>query len=83
MGDHADGQAARRGQGPQGIALVDKPAGLDLHDVVAKARGKLGTKKVGHSGTLDPAATGLLVLGVGRGHQAADLPDRPGQDLHR
>jgi tRNA pseudouridine55 synthase len=54
------------GAGPQGIALVDKPAGWTSHDVVAKARGKLGTKKVGHSGTLDPSATGLLVLGVGR-----------------
>jgi tRNA pseudouridine55 synthase len=57
----------RADQGPQGIALVDKPAGWTSHDVVAKARGKLGTRKVGHSGTLDPAATGLLVLGVGRG----------------
>jgi tRNA pseudouridine55 synthase len=57
----------RADQGPQGIALVDKPAGWTSHDVVAKARGKLGTRKVGHSGTLDPSATGLLVLGVGRG----------------
>ncbi len=54
------------GAGPQGIGLVDKPAGWTSHDVVAKARGKLGTRRVGHSGTLDPAATGLLVLGVGR-----------------
>jgi tRNA pseudouridine55 synthase len=53
-------------QGPQGIALVDKPAGWTSHDVVAKARGLLGTRKVGHAGTLDPSATGLLVLGVGR-----------------
>lgn len=52
--------------GPQGIALVDKPAGWTSHDVVAKARGLLGTRKVGHAGTLDPSATGLLVLGVGR-----------------
>jgi len=57
----------RADQGPQGIALVDKPAGWTSHDVVAKARGKLGTRKVGHAGTLDPSATGLLVLGVGRG----------------
>lgn len=49
-----------------GIALVDKEPGWTSHDVVAKARGVLGTRKVGHSGTLDPAATGLLVLGVGR-----------------
>jgi tRNA pseudouridine55 synthase len=52
--------------GPQGIALVDKPPGWTSHDVVAKARGLLGTRRVGHAGTLDPSATGLLVLGVGR-----------------
>ncbi len=49
-----------------GIAVIDKPAGWTSHDVVAKARGVLGTRKVGHSGTLDPDATGVLVLGVGR-----------------
>jgi tRNA pseudouridine55 synthase len=52
--------------GPSGVAVVDKPAGWTSHDVVAKARGLLGTRKVGHSGTLDPDATGVLVLGVGR-----------------
>jgi tRNA pseudouridine55 synthase len=52
--------------GPSGIALVDKAATWTSHDVVAKSRGILGTRKVGHSGTLDPAATGLLILGVGR-----------------
>jgi tRNA pseudouridine55 synthase len=52
--------------GPDGVAIVDKPAGRTSHDVVAKARGLLGTRKVGHSGTLDPDATGVLVLGVGR-----------------
>ena len=51
---------------PDGIAVIDKPAGWTSHDVVAKARGVLGTRKVGHSGTLDPDATGVLVLGVGR-----------------
>src|SRR5690606_25720868 len=56
----------RGGSGPTGIAIVDKPAGWTSHDVVAKARGLLGTRKVGHSGTLDPDATGVLVLGVGR-----------------
>jgi tRNA pseudouridine55 synthase len=45
---------------------VDKEAGWTSHDVVAKARGLLGTRKVGHSGTLDPDATGVLLLGVGR-----------------
>lgn len=49
-----------------GVAIVDKDGGWTSHDVVAKARGILGTRKVGHSGTLDPDATGVLVLGVGR-----------------
>ncbi|MET2012217.1 tRNA pseudouridine(55) synthase TruB [Microbacterium chocolatum] len=47
-----------------GILLVDKPGGLTSHDVVARARRSLGTRKVGHAGTLDPMATGLLVIGV-------------------
>ncbi|WP_141933233.1 tRNA pseudouridine(55) synthase TruB [Microbacterium sp. SLBN-146] len=47
-----------------GILLVDKPPGITSHDVVARARRALGTRKVGHAGTLDPMATGLLVLGV-------------------
>ncbi len=51
---------------PDGVAVIDKPAGWTSHDVVAKARSVLGTRKVGHSGTLDPDATGVLVLGVGR-----------------
>jgi len=50
----------------EGIAVIDKPSGWTSHDVVAKSRGVLGTRKVGHSGTLDPSATGVLVLGVGR-----------------
>ena len=50
-----------------GFLLVDKPSGLTSHDVVAKARRALGTKKVGHAGTLDPMATGLLVLGFNQG----------------
>ncbi len=48
-----------------GILLVDKAEGWTSHDVVAKARRALGTRKVGHAGTLDPMATGLLVLGAG------------------
>jgi tRNA pseudouridine55 synthase len=56
----------QRGPGPDGVAVVDKPAGWTSHDVVAKARGLLSTRKIGHSGTLDPDATGVLVLGVGR-----------------
>lgn len=49
---------------PPGILLVDKPGGLTSHDVVARTRRAFGTRKVGHAGTLDPMATGLLVLGV-------------------
>ena len=52
--------------GPTGVAIVDKEAGWTSHDVVARARKLLGTRRVGHSGTLDPDATGVLVLGVGR-----------------
>ena len=48
-----------------GFLLVDKAGGMTSHDVVAMARKKLNTKKVGHAGTLDPMATGVLVLGVG------------------
>jgi tRNA pseudouridine55 synthase len=49
-----------------GILVIDKPGGMTSHDVVARARRILGTRKVGHAGTLDPMATGVLVLGSGR-----------------
>jgi tRNA pseudouridine55 synthase len=52
--------------GPEGLLLIDKPAGITSHDVVDVVRRALGTKKVGHAGTLDPMATGLLLIGVGR-----------------
>jgi tRNA pseudouridine55 synthase len=52
---------------PSGLVVVDKPGGLTSHDVVARLRRVLGTRKVGHAGTLDPMATGVLVCGVGRG----------------
>ena len=52
---------------PSGLLVVDKPAGLTSHDVVARLRRILRTRKVGHAGTLDPMATGVLVCGVGRG----------------
>jgi tRNA pseudouridine55 synthase len=51
---------------PDGLVIVDKPAGCTSHDVVARVRRLAGTRKVGHAGTLDPMATGVLVLGVGR-----------------
>jgi len=57
---------ASEGLAPEGLAVIDKEAGWTSHDVVARSRGVLGTRKVGHSGTLDPDATGVLVLGVGR-----------------
>ena len=49
-----------------GFVIIDKPAGVTSHDVVAKLRKTLGTKQVGHAGTLDPMATGVLVLGVNK-----------------
>ena len=49
-----------------GFVLVDKPGGWTSHDVVAKTRGLVGQRRIGHAGTLDPMATGLLVLGLGR-----------------
>jgi tRNA pseudouridine55 synthase len=56
----------RRSAGPDGIALIDKPGGITSHDAVAIVRRSLGTRKVGHAGTLDPMARGLLVMGIGR-----------------
>jgi tRNA pseudouridine55 synthase len=53
-------------QPSDGLLLIDKPAGATSHDVVATVRRALGIRKVGHAGTLDPLATGLLVVGVGR-----------------
>ncbi|GAA4164591.1 tRNA pseudouridine(55) synthase TruB [Gryllotalpicola daejeonensis] len=50
---------------PNGVVLVDKPQGLTSHDVVARLRRAANTRKVGHAGTLDPMATGLLIIGVG------------------
>ncbi|MFG2192556.1 tRNA pseudouridine(55) synthase TruB [Streptomyces sp. NPDC048639] len=54
----------RRSTGPDGLIIVDKPSGFTSHDVVAKMRGIARTRRVGHAGTLDPMATGVLVLGV-------------------
>ena len=47
-----------------GFVIIDKPAGITSHDVVARLRRVMGTKRVGHAGTLDPMATGVLVLGI-------------------
>lgn len=56
-----------------GVLLVDKAPGMTSHDVVAIARRSLNTKKVGHCGTLDPLATGLLIIVLGRGTKIQDL----------
>ncbi|MSO28099.1 MAG: tRNA pseudouridine(55) synthase TruB, partial [Candidatus Nanopelagicales bacterium] len=51
---------------PVGVIVVDKPSGITSHDVVARTRKALQTRKVGHGGTLDPMATGVLLVGVDR-----------------
>ncbi|MCX8561454.1 tRNA pseudouridine(55) synthase TruB [Mycolicibacterium mucogenicum] len=51
---------------PPGLVIVDKPAGMTSHDVVGRCRRLFGTRKVGHAGTLDPMATGVLVVGIER-----------------
>src|SRR5436305_11113358 len=72
---------ARKGPaGPGGLIVVDKPAGKTSHDVVGAVRRVAGTRRVGHAGTLDPMATGVLVVGVGRatrllGHLALNDKD--------
>jgi tRNA pseudouridine55 synthase len=57
--------ARRRPPTVHGLAIVDKPAGVTSHDVVAVLRRRFGERRVGHAGTLDPSATGVLVVGVG------------------
>src|SRR5712671_6981614 len=58
---------------PDGVLLVDKAEGMTSHDVVALVCRRLEIKKVGHCGTLDPIATGLLLLTLGRGTKIQDL----------
>jgi tRNA pseudouridine55 synthase len=58
---------AEESKGPHGVLVIDKPVGPTSHDCVGKARRKLGTRRVGHAGTLDPMASGVLVLLVGEG----------------
>src|SRR5580704_9979261 len=58
---------------PDGVLLVDKADGMTSHDVVAIVRRQLGIRKVGHCGTLDPIATGLLLMTIGRGTKVQDL----------
>ena len=58
-----------------GILLVDKPQDWTSHDVVAKLRGVFGERRIGHSGTLDPLATGLLVVFLGRATKAVEFSE--------
>ena len=58
--------AKKQPQGPSGLMVIDKPAGMSSHDVVSRMRRITGTRRVGHAGTLDPAATGVLILGVNK-----------------
>lgn len=58
--------AKKQPQGPSGLMVIDKPAGMSSHDVVSRMRRIAGTRRVGHAGTLDPAATGVLILGVNK-----------------
>lgn len=57
---------------PDGLLLVDKPSGMTSHDVVDDVRRRFRFRKVGHGGTLDPMATGLLILLIGRGTKASE-----------
>ena len=57
--------ARRRPPTVHGVAIVDKPAGVTSHDVVGMLRRRLGERRIGHAGTLDPSATGVLVVGIG------------------
>nr|MCU0626019.1 tRNA pseudouridine(55) synthase TruB [Gemmatimonadaceae bacterium] len=61
-----------------GLVLLDKPAGISSHDAVLAARRAIGERRIGHAGTLDPFATGILVLCTGRATRLlAHLPDEP------
>ena len=66
---------------PIGFAVIDKPAGLTSHACVARIRRVLGTRRVGHGGTLDPAVTGVLPIAVGQATRL--LPYLPGDKTYR
>ena len=61
---------------PIGMVVVDKESGWTSHDAVARCRRLFGQRRVGHAGTLDPDATGVLLVGLGRVHPDAALPHR-------
>ena len=78
MGRHPKRAAPEGVEEIDGYVVIDKPAGITSHDVVARARRALDIARIGHAGTLDPGATGVLVLGVGRATRllrfVSDLP---------
>jgi tRNA pseudouridine55 synthase len=71
----ADGESKLESSAAQGLLLVDKPAGMTSHDVVQQVRRIYGQRSIGHLGTLDPFATGLLVLLLGRATRLATFLD--------
>src|SRR5688572_12711921 len=66
----------------QGVLVVDKPQGLTSHDVVAAARRALGETRIGHTGTLDPLATGVLPLAIGRATRLVRFLAASDKDYH-
>lgn len=66
----------------EGLLVVDKPAGMTSHDVVSRVRRLIGMKRVGHGGTLDPFATGVLVIGVGRATRVLQLVQDSDKTYH-
>lgn len=71
--------AAREDGGAAGVLLLDKPSGPTSHDAVDRARAALGTRRIGHTGTLDPFASGLLILCAGAATRLAEYFQRPGK----
>ena len=74
---------SRQAASVDGVLVIDKPAGPTSHDVVARVRRALGTKRIGHTGTLDPLATGVLPLVIGRATRLALASQRRGQGIRR
>src|SRR6185436_20132261 len=63
-----------------GLLIIDKPSGITSHDVVARVRRILKTKRVGHTGTLDPFATGVMVILVGQATRLAQFLDKDAKE---
>lgn len=74
--------ARRKPPTTHGLLVIDKPAGMTSHDVVAKVRKRFGERQVGHAGTLDPDATGVLLVGVGKGTKVMRFLTALGKTYH-